>query len=737
MEEFRTGSIEANGLRFHFLEQGEGPLILCLHGFPDHARSFRHQLRALSAHGYRVVAPNMRGYVPSEIPADGSYQLAVLGQDAVSLIDALGYESAVVFGYDFAAGATYAAALIAPEKISKLITASGPYGAAVGQSYVTNFEQLKRSWHIFFFLTPFAEAAVSFNDYAFIEKLWQLWSPGWHYPAEEMEALKTTFRQPGVLQAALDYYRCLFDEKRSIATLQHIQEQYGKASIQVPTLYLHGERDGSVLAELSEGMEAYFPNGLQKVMVPNAGHFLHQEKPDEVNRVILEFLATEENKKKENGSMALTERISSHRERASASTSAPPDVSSELYPPELIQRLVDQAAFFNVFVGPNPQRYNPAICLSGDANSIIGFRGNESLHRFEIDMQLPSLTEGVKAKNIIGQPVGKLDLRWMIIPYGYPARPDREPPQTVLDPSRSQRFAMQEGTFTFGDGRDGFRSFGTGRIFPMMVGRQPKLVATAVGNITEGFGKFSDHEGNFVFCGEILPEQGFLGHIAIRVQDPNGALRTQEPLPPLEASPVPDPEATFLAWVGQKGKGADQENRFSFTPDGQPRGLNISTELKRAWVRLTDQGPLGIRSSDLQTGVIFGKEIGFGPLSSPGVPTTGTALRPFLFGGVARYSLFDEDGRTVGAITTNILEGRRFDMELAGAPGEPAFRFGFFGPIMYGSGCFHGVEGIFYGVSGSVLRPPPGGHVVTHFYVVRLNDPEGRFRAPVTFSEGF
>jgi hypothetical protein len=208
-------------------------------------------------------------------------------------------------------------------------------------------------------------------------------------------------------------------------------------------------------------------------------------------------------------------------------------------------------------------------------------------------------------------------------------------------------------------------------------------------------------------------------------------LRTQEPLPPLEASPAQDSEATFLIWVGQKGTGADQINRFSFTPDGQPRGLNISTELKRAYVRFTDQGPLGLRSSDLQTGAIFGKEIGFGPLSPPGVPMTGTALRPFSFGGVARYSLFDEDEKTVGAITTNILEGRRFDMELVGAPGEPAFRFGFFGPIVSGSGCFREVEGMFYGVSGSVLRPPPGGHVVTHFYLARLNDPEGRFRAPV------
>jgi hypothetical protein len=104
--------------------------------------------------------------------------------------------------------------------------------------------------------------------------------------------------------------------------------------------------------------------------------------------------------------------------------------------------------------------------------------------------------------------------------------------------------------------------------------------------------------------------------------------------------------------------------------------------------------------------------------------------RPFPFEGVARYSLYNGEGRTVGAITTNVLEGRRFDMKLVDAPEEPALRFGFFGPIVFGSGCFGGVEGIFYGASGSVLRlPPPScGHAL---YVARISDPSGKFRATV------
>src|SRR5580765_1168097 len=103
MEELRQGRVRANGLTFATLEAGDGPLVLCLHGFPDHARSFRHQLPALAAAGFRAVAPFMRGYAPTEVPPDGPYQSAALAQDAVALIDALGYQRAAIFGHDWGA----------------------------------------------------------------------------------------------------------------------------------------------------------------------------------------------------------------------------------------------------------------------------------------------------------------------------------------------------------------------------------------------------------------------------------------------------------------------------------------------------------------------------------------------------------------------------------------------------------------------------------------------------------
>src|SRR5262249_3604229 len=162
-------------------------------------------------------------------------------------------------------------------------------------------------------------------------------------------------------------------------------------------------------------------------------------------------------------------------------------------------------------------------------------------------------------------------------------------------------------------------------------------------------------------------------------------------------------------------KGADQENTFSFGPDGQVRGLNIPTQLKL--VELDFSASQGFHAANMKVGEVIGREIGFGRGSVPGADPSGTALNPFLFEGVARYSFFDSRGRTLGAITTNVLEGRRFDMRLPAAPTAPGLRFGFFGPIVYGQGLFKGFEGMFYGSTASVFNPPPGDHVITHFYM--------------------
>ena len=290
MEEFKTGSVRANGLQFHFLEAGQGPLVLCMHGFPDHARSFRSQLPALAKAGFRAVAPYLRGYAPTDIPARGPYQAAALAKDTAALVEALSpTEPAFVFGHDWGALAAYGAAQLVPLRIRKIATAAVPHGPQLLQAIVSGYDQMRRSWYIFMFQMPTAEAAVSGADFAFLDRLWADWSPGWTVPAGEMAALKETFRKPGVLTAALGYYRATFNPALQVAELAELQSKMMTAPIPMPVLVFHGRRDGCIGVETLDGMESLCPQGLAKVVVEDAGHFVHQEKPERVNEALIAF----------------------------------------------------------------------------------------------------------------------------------------------------------------------------------------------------------------------------------------------------------------------------------------------------------------------------------------------------------------------------------------------------------------------------------------------------------------
>lgn len=286
--EFKTGTVRANGLTFSYIEAGTGPLVLALHGFPDHPRTFRYQMRALAAAGYHVVAPFQRGYAPTDVPPDGSYESSALVADALALIDALGGgRPAVLLGHDWGAVAAMGAAAVAPEKISKLITIAIPPG--FGQSLVTNPAQQRKSWYMYFFHMPFAEAAVQLDNLAFLDRLWRDWSPGWRIPKAELDSVKAVMRRPGSLHAALNYYRENLGAPAPAASLDSIRKRSG-GKIAVPTLYMVGQDDGCIGAEVSQGAETHFTGPFEKRMIARAGHFAQQERPGEVTRHILAFL---------------------------------------------------------------------------------------------------------------------------------------------------------------------------------------------------------------------------------------------------------------------------------------------------------------------------------------------------------------------------------------------------------------------------------------------------------------
>jgi pimeloyl-ACP methyl ester carboxylesterase len=283
--------IAANNTEFSYLECGSGKLALLLHGFPDTAQTWRHLMPQLANAGYRVVAPFMRGYAPSAVPADGCYQTAMLARDANALHEELGGDGdAVIIGHDWGAPSVYGAAIDAPSRWKKVVGMAVPPTAALGLAFVQNLEQIKRSWYMFFFQHGLADLVVGANNHAYIEMLWRDWSPG--YDASfDLEAVKKSLADPKNLQAALGYYRATLGDGYRDPSLKALQDQMGSAVPTQPLLYLHGTNDGCIGAEVVEAAKSMSPANAQFAIVKDAGHFLQLEQPQKVNKLICDFIA--------------------------------------------------------------------------------------------------------------------------------------------------------------------------------------------------------------------------------------------------------------------------------------------------------------------------------------------------------------------------------------------------------------------------------------------------------------
>jgi pimeloyl-ACP methyl ester carboxylesterase len=282
-----TLQIEANGVSFSCLESGSGPLVLCFHGFPDTAHTWDALLPRLAAAGYRAVAPFMRGYHPSGAPRDGDYSALRLGEDVIALIDALGEKSAMVIGHDWGALASYVAASLAPEKISKLVISAIPHPRALGWSPRFFF----RARHFFYLPLPIIGArSMSANDFEGIRRLSIDWSPSWRPTVEDLAPVKRCFSAPGSLAAALGYYRAfvLGIFKPSGFRLRRLLF----ARKTMPCLCFGGMEDGIATPDMFARSRPYFTGTFELEMIERAGHFLHREAPDRFASRIIAFLAS-------------------------------------------------------------------------------------------------------------------------------------------------------------------------------------------------------------------------------------------------------------------------------------------------------------------------------------------------------------------------------------------------------------------------------------------------------------
>ncbi len=394
---------------------------------------------------------------------------------------------------------------------------------------------------------------------------------------------------------------------------------------------------------------------------------------------------------------------------------APGPVSASLSPQEM-QSMVDRAANLNMISVPDPGLTQPAI-YSSSSNDPIGMRVHEILHRFQISLQPPSARSPIMAENIVGEAAGRFTHRWMLAPDDFPGSPGRQPPPTPLDPSRSQRFVMLDSVCTFGDGGDGFRGFGTGRTFPTN-GRQEQLHITAIGTIIEGFGQFQGHEeGTYLYCGIVDLNRGFIGNVMMRVMDRQDTFSTDSVLSEPEEFANPEPDITYILFKGEAVPSDAVTPRIG--PGGQPMGLTVEQGLRLLETDFKVRGEAGLQST-AQVGRRIGKitaTINFNP-AWPG----GTALNPIPFTNFDEFVFSDDQGRRIGGFTGNSGEGRVFLTQIMG---QPAIRFGGTGQILGGDGPFQGISGLLTDNSVVVFAP----HVSASIYVLRVPDPQGRFRS--------
>ena len=259
--------VDANGLRFAYLEEGCGPLVLMLHGFPDTAHTWDDLRPRIAAKGYRAVSPFMRGYHPTAIP-DHDTDQETLARDPLALIEALGADDAIIIGHDWGAVAAYGAAALSPNRVTRLLVIGTPHPAAVKPS----LKMLTKLWVVRHWLTyklPGAPDRFARNDFAALPAIYRRWSPAWNPDPKEFDAVRASFSNPASLDAAFGYYR----------KLSPILSTPLKAGITVPVVVFAGLDDPIADPSDYQGPARIFENEYIVEEV-RGGHFMHREHPE-------------------------------------------------------------------------------------------------------------------------------------------------------------------------------------------------------------------------------------------------------------------------------------------------------------------------------------------------------------------------------------------------------------------------------------------------------------------------
>ena len=374
----------------------------------------------------------------------------------------------------------------------------------------------------------------------------------------------------------------------------------------------------------------------------------------------------------------------------------------------------------NYNVGPETELLERAayfpLLLAAPSRPVAGGFEVESgaARRFEIGAQAAG--SRLAAVNRVGAPAATVRFRWRLVPDDYVGSPDRVAPLPALPlrPGVGQRFEVFDWTLRFADGASGFRAYGAGRTLPEAGGVGPGAGMAFVLDVLEGFGQLAGLAGAVVASGTVGPDGGLELGVVVRVMDPSGHLLARWPLPSPSPWAGPETGVTYLAFLGQVDPQRPVTLRFSLTAG--VLGSNVFELLRPAELDFETAG--GLRSRTAR-GSITGSvkaRLSFNPLAL--CPTTPVQTR------LGSFELRDPTGRSIGSIASDMIEGRSFRTRLEGAL-LPVFRFAGFGPVTGGTGEFTGARGIMTMNSAISVQP----RTLSNLYVLRLDDPDGRFRA--------
>lgn len=268
--------VDVNGVGIEYEATGEGPPVVLLHGFPDSGRLWRHQVPALAEAGFKVIVPDLRGYGRSDKPEEvEAYRIDQLVGDVVSVMSAAGAERAHVVGHDWGASLAWATALMAPERVDHLVALSVGHPATF---FAHGFEQQEKSWYMLLFQFPgIAEEWLSADNWRNL----RAWSrhPDNHAAIAELEA-------NGSLTPGLNYYRANIPPERFRASGLELPP------IAAPTMGLWSSGDFALTEAQMTSSAENVGGSWRYERLDGPGHWMQLEAPDEVNRLLIDFLPT-------------------------------------------------------------------------------------------------------------------------------------------------------------------------------------------------------------------------------------------------------------------------------------------------------------------------------------------------------------------------------------------------------------------------------------------------------------